>query len=129
MPAVKLLRSNSLGIKGTYRNANHHAQKLVPLIDALVEALPGTKYKTWIQAHNVHILETVDGRKFVLRPYTREDEGYVGLTISTKISRSKDSEVYLFSVEHDTDPTVFVKRVKALAKPNPAANCNAYCEE
>lgn len=128
MPVIKLLRKSSFGIDGTYKNAHHHAQKLLPLIDALVKVIPESKYQTWIQAHNVHILETVDGRKFILRPYSDETR-YVGMTVSTKGSRLKSSEVFLFSVRYDENYEFFIKAVLDLANVNPSNGKNHSDDE
>jgi hypothetical protein len=125
MPTVRLLRKASLGLAGTYRNAHHHAKKLLPIIDALVKELPNTSYKEWGQAHNVHTITTVDGRQFIFRPYTTGNQGYTGISLSLKLSRAKSSEIFLFSTtEDETEIKGFVQAVKALSIPKPQINEN-----
>lgn len=117
--AIKLLRKDSLGVDGTYRNAKHHAQNLIPIIDALVKELPMMNFKEWGQAHNVHTVTTWDNRKFIFRPYSDEG-GYAGITLSVKTSRSKESEVFLFKTTPDENQiNNFIWHVKALGRKNP----------
>ena len=85
---VKLLRSNSRGIEGTYDNANCHAKTLLPLLDFLRNCLEEqTGYQEWVQGNNIHLLKTKDGRTFVFRP-VHEPGGYVGISFSLRVSRS-----------------------------------------
>ncbi len=87
---IVLIRSNSKGLAGTIANAQCHAQPLLPLVNFLASQIAQLGFDRWVQGHNIHVLETVDGRKFVLRPVARKDEGYCGIQVYLRHSRSKN---------------------------------------
>lgn len=96
---VSLLRANSVGVDGTYKNAHHHAKALIALLDFLKFHISNqTAYEKWVQGSNVHLLVTPDGRTFVLRP-VHEPGGYVGIRFFLRISRSQ--EIPLAFLHHD----------------------------
>lgn len=100
---IKLLRKNSEGIAGTYRNARHHAKPAVPLIQKLEETFQ-TQLKPydfiWEQGHNVHVITTGDNRKLVFRPFHQPGNIW-GIDVLLKNSRT--SEVRLMTVRNETD--------------------------
>ena len=90
---VSLLQKRSLGIRGTYQNASHHAQALLPLIRDLEQffndhesGLP--EDIEWVQGHNVHLIRH-QGRTFVLRPF-HSGRRYNGISLSLRASRSQE---------------------------------------
>jgi len=75
---IKFLRSNSFGLSGTIRNADHHAKKLIPLVLALSAKIADWDFETWYQAHNIHVFRTTDGRNVILRAFG-DSTGYIGI--------------------------------------------------
>jgi hypothetical protein len=88
MMEIALLRKDGKGIQGSYDNADHHAQQLLPYIEALEPLVPSFGFKLWLQGHNVHVFTTYDDRKFDIVPYANET-GYVGIQFRLRLSRSK----------------------------------------
>lgn len=84
---VVLLRKDSQGIKGTIANANHHAQKILPFIEAIQGAIPHIGFALHRAGHNVHEFHTNDGRKFTLRAFTLNGR-YHGVRLALRVSRS-----------------------------------------
>lgn len=120
MLKVTPLRQGSRGIVGTYENANHHAKSLLDLIQFLEKKIPKSNFSFWRQGHNVHILETMDGRKFVLRPFSQKGIGYLGITLSAKFSRSDEMHLYtLYAYKNEFVYETFAKRLLKLAEPPP----------
>ena len=117
---VALLRRGSLGIQGTYQNLHHHALPLLPLVKYLEKKIPTLGFACWRQGHNVHVLETEDGRKFVLRPFSRKGVGYLGITLSAKVSRSHEIHlVTLWADQRDLTFANFALALRLLAQPQP----------
>lgn len=85
---VEFIRKGSVGIEGTYANADHHAKMLLPLIDYLVDKIDSWGFAKWRQGHNMHVLVTHDGRKFTLRPV--HNDGYFGVKVSAFHSRGRE---------------------------------------
>lgn len=85
---VEVIRSGSLGIAGTLKNADHHAKTLLPLLHYLAPKIPTLPLERWLQGHNVHVLATKDSRRFTLRPFAKKGEGYLGVRLSLRVSRS-----------------------------------------
>lgn len=87
---IKPVRKGSLMIKGTYRNADHHAKPCLPMIEFLETAFKTVlidDIKVWRQGHNVHFLESKHhDRVLMFRPFHREDEW--GIEVSLSVSRS-----------------------------------------
>ena len=109
---ISLLRKTSLGIQGTFANANHHAQTLLPMIEALRPQILSMGFTDWRQGHNVHEFVTADARRFTLRPFTR-DGSYVGLRLSFRLSRSK--EIFLTDCDNVRDLPQLVAFMQNLA--------------
>lgn len=86
---VSLLRKTSLGIKGSVRNAKHHAEAILPFIAAMRNALPLIGFAEWSQGNNVHEFRTQDGRRFTLRAFTK-DGAYLGVRLALRASRSSE---------------------------------------
>jgi hypothetical protein len=72
---------------------------LLPLIGLLTPLVAKLPFATWKQGHNVHVLETHDGRQFVLRPWSQRQIGYIGIQLFLRVSRSH--EVYLTCLTAD----------------------------
>jgi len=115
-----LLRKGSSGLAGTVINARHHAQNLLPLIQHLVSQLGSLDFKTWHQGHNVHVFETKDGRKFVLRAWSQTGIGYLGIRLMLRVSRS--NEIFLSCLKAAAarrEINAFVDLMETLACPQP----------
>ncbi len=128
--SIRIGRRGSSGIEGTFRNAEHHAKPVIPLVKALIALLPDAGFKDWIQYNNVHTLVTQDGREFNCRPLvyefelgkedTREPTQYGktwGLRVSCKVSRTE--EIALFDIKDMSDVTKafqFFKQTNSLKK-------------
>ncbi len=111
---VSILRAGGLGIDGTYRNANHHAEKVLPFLDMFKAAIPDLGFADWFQGHNVHELVTLDNRKFTLRAYTRQNE-YKGIRLSLRLSRSH--EIRLMDAETAKQIADMISMLNDLARP------------
>lgn len=97
---IRIGRKGSLGLEGTIRNANHHAQPTLVLIKALAGLLPRVGFKEWVQYNNLHTFITHDGRAYDLRPlvYLKEDSTRSwGISVSCRVSRGK--EIPLFDIK------------------------------
>lgn len=94
------LRKNSPGIDGTYKNAEHHAKHLIPIIDAIINSISITKFKEWQQGSNVHVFICDDGRKFTLRNIYK-DGNSIGIKLSYKASRSLELPLISISSVHE----------------------------
>lgn len=113
---ISLVRSDSQGIKGTYANAEHHAEACLPLIKALEAQVSVFGFKEWRQGHNVHLFETKDGRKFDIIPYFDGNE-YLGLQLRARLSRS--SAVPLQIITTLAEVNDMITTLKFLARPMP----------
>lgn len=105
----RCIRKGSKGIEGTYANIEHHATGVMSIVKILESAVE-TYHEyidEWIQGHNIHILKTVDGRKFAFRPYMCATSKSVnGVEVKLHLSRRQEirigliqsiEEAYLFS--------------------------------
>jgi hypothetical protein len=120
-PKVQLLRKTSSGLAGTFKNLDHHAQSLLHLVKFLVAEIPSWNIDVWHQGHNVHVLQTYDGRRLVLRPLALKGRGYVGISLDVRVSRTL--EVPLAQVYADK-PGVwgdFSRLVRTLTTVPPAS--------
>lgn len=86
---IRKLRSTNRGIDGTIANAKHHAQAIIPYIEALRHVVPTLPFKIWKQGHNIHQFINKDGRKFELVPLTEKEGTYVGVRFRMYISRKQ----------------------------------------
>jgi hypothetical protein len=114
---INLLRKGSLGIKGTERNADHHAKAVIPYIEVLKAAVPHMGFKEWKQGHNVHVLITRDDRVFVLRPIWEDGLGYTGVKLLARVSRTH--EIPLIGVTRISRLAHLVGAMEMIAKPVP----------
>lgn len=89
---IRFMRKNSLGLEGTYQNAEHHAQDLIGMIDYLKDRIERVGFKEWVQGHNVHEFKTYDERRFTLRGFKKDGE-YVGIRLSARLSRSEEFRI------------------------------------
>lgn len=95
---VTKLRTSSLGLDGTYKNAEHHAKDAIPLIKNISQTIInlGESYDfEWKQGNNVHILITKDDRKVTFRPFVSENREW-GIDVLIKVSNQ--IEVRLFAI-------------------------------
>lgn len=116
---VTLLRKDSLGIQGTYRNAEHHAQKILPIIQAIEKQLPKCGMALHKQGHNVHILEGHDGRRFDLIGFA-DDEGYKGVELRVRSSRSSAQRLMLITDISEVPDLIGMLQI--LSRPMPENN-------
>lgn len=114
---VKLIRKDSQGLKGTYANIDHHAQKVKLLVQALEPYGKHLGFKIWNQGHNVHEFTTHDNTSYTLRPVYDNEEGrdYIGLRLSLRVSRSV--EYRLTDVTELSDIPRLVEMMRLLAIP------------
>ena len=112
-------RSNSLGYAGTIRNAQHHAQKLLPLIYRVAQDILNWKYVEWVQGHNYHIFITSDDRKVILRPIHSSGNGYIGVSIELSKTRlcATGTGMLVTSIMADDDLDLFSNLMAALSMP------------
>jgi hypothetical protein len=115
--SIGLIRSDSLGLKGTIRNAKHHAGVIIPFINALREGVKHVGFAEWKQGHNVHVFFTTDGRQFTLRPVHTDADGYVGVKFSLKLSRSE--EIPLAVITDVSEATSLLTAMRLVARPHP----------
>ena len=111
---IHLLRRDGRGLEGTYANAHHHAQRIIPLVDALKPYGDQMGFADWYQGHNVHKFVTVDGRSFTLRPFINSGE-YRGVRLCARLSRS--FETFLMDITQLCETSVLVDTMKKLAEP------------
>lgn len=89
---VKLIRSDSLGIAGTYKNIDHHAEVMRPFVEAMERMVPHLGFKEWKQGHNVHEFVAHGGQRYTLRAFRwngddGEGEVYAGIRLALRVSR------------------------------------------
>ena len=114
---VVLIRSDSLGIDGTVANAKHHAEAILPYIDALKPIVPRLGFKLWKQGHNVHEFVTIDGRRFTLRAFIdNENTAYIGIRFSLRLDRS--NEVRLIDITSIGELAELILVMKKVAEPS-----------
>lgn len=115
---VQLLRKNGKGIQGTYDNAYHHAQDLIPVIKKIESRIQETQFASWRQGHNVHAFRTKDGREFRLRA-VRNNSKYVGIKLTIKIKRGLEKDLAFFYVDNrnDLSSDEFCTIIKACSEP------------
>ena len=123
---ISLLRSTSTGIEGTYKNADHHAQLLKPLIKQLAVLIPFMDLAKWKQGNNVHVLVTHCGRQIVLRPHIEDNiqefpsisyRNYIGIRASIRTSRTNEivlSTVY-FDKRNGVSVVEFAQMIQAVS--------------
>lgn len=116
---ISLVRKDSLGIEGTYRNAKHHAQNLIPFVEYLEREVTTFGFAEWQQGHNVHIFHTEDGRRFDLTPYP----GYQGILLRARVSRSYSIPIAI--VTKMSELPAFCSMLRVLANPLPKAPVEA----
>lgn len=112
-----VMRLGSLGIRGTYRNIDHHAQPLQPMVALLAAAVEFIPFKTWKQGHNVHALETFDGRVYRFRPIWEKDgrsRDYCGLRMLQVVS---GKEIQMVDMRREEDALAVVELLRILARP------------
>lgn len=111
---VEILRKGGLGIKGTYHNINCHAKKVESLVKSLWEEKDTYGFVQWKAGHNVHVAITEDGRPFCFYPINIPGEGYVGLRLFYRQSRSV--QVVITSIYYDTRNGVTLDTFKSILK-------------
>lgn len=109
---VTLLRRDGKGLVGTYENAEHHADAIIPFINKLKNIVGKIGFKAWQQGHNIHLLVRSDDVKFALRAYTRDGE-YVGVRLSLRVSKSV--EIPLIDIEDTAEIDQFIWLLENIA--------------
>lgn len=125
MTKIELLRSTSSGLTGTFQNIDHHAKKLRQLVIKLSHAANYWGFVKWQQGNNVHVFSTHDNRQFVFRPYYTKENGYIGISVSAKFSRSKEMPLFVvYYDQYDLDSAISKIDVtmKLLAKSIPESD-------
>ena len=89
MTQISLMRKDGQGIKGSIRNARHHAKPILPYIRILLPEVQKLGFDYWKQGHNIHEFYQTTDRKLTLRPYMREGV-YVGIRLALRISKSQE---------------------------------------
>lgn len=89
---VRKLRSNGKGLKGTFDNMYHHAEKLIPMVEILSKNGEDLGFAEWVQGHNVHEFITVEGVRYTLRGFIK-DNAYHGIRLALRVSRSYEERL------------------------------------
>lgn len=107
---IKLLRKGSVGIIGTYRNAEHHAKNCLPLIKILEAIITSYAHDEdyesfkWEQGNNIHIItRNLDGAQLAFRPYS--DHETWGIDVLAKFARS--DEMRLVTITNPETASLF----------------------
>lgn len=105
---ITKMRKGSKGLVGTYENIKCHAEGTREVVDEIVAMFKEypDAIKEWKQGHNVHIVETWDGRKLVFTPYQKEGKLIKGVLVSLYVSRGK--RIPLYSDETGTASLMFL---------------------
>lgn len=111
---ITLIRKDSKGLDGTYENAHHHAEAILPFIDRLKEPVKTLGFKLWRRGHNVHEFVTVEDIRYTLRAFTKDGE-YVGVRLALRVSRSH--EVRLIDITNPDDCWRLLDVMRMLASP------------
>jgi hypothetical protein len=120
------LRANGLGIVGTKRNADHHAEAIKPFIERLEKPLETLGFETWEQGHNVHQFTNVEGTKYTLRAFTKNNE-YVGIRLAVRVSRSH--EIRLIDITNPDDCWRLLDFMRMLASPAKGNRSGVMCDK
>lgn len=111
---VSLLRSNSQGLPGTLKNANHHAMKILPFIDILSKGADKLGFSVWRQGNNIHEFVTVEGTRYTLRAFVK-DGAYCGVRLALRVSRSL--EIRLIDIADVSECWRLLDVMRMLAQP------------
>jgi hypothetical protein len=111
---IELIRSDSLGIVGTWRNAEHHAEAIEPFIKAMQDVVVHLGFAVWRQGHNVHEFITEEGTRYTLRAFGNKS-GYIGIRLALRLSRS--SEIRLIDITNIDEVWRLVDTMRLLARP------------
>lgn len=114
-----MLRKGSIGLKGTYENANHHAKECLPIIDQIVSVIDYKKSSIakWEQGSNVHVLHANDGRRMILRAYHSEDVGW-GVEVGVRFSREHEIPIMTITTRDGVDNFITVLEAFMKVKEN-----------
>ena len=114
---IVLIRSDSKGLAGTVANAKHHAEAILPYIDALKPIVPRLGFKLWKQGHNIHEFVTIDGRRFTLRAFIDDgNTAYIGIRFSLRLDRS--NEIRLIDITSIAELAELILIMKKVAEPS-----------
>jgi hypothetical protein len=116
---IMLLRSDSTGIAGTIANAQHHAQHILPFIDAMKDAVKYLGFKRWKQGNNVHQFITHENRTLVLRPICNDGQSpfYCGVRLALKLGRTSTDEHRLMEITDPAEVPRMLEMMRAFAEP------------
>lgn len=116
--SISLLRKGGKGIKGTVANAEHHAEYILPFIEAMRGAVMHLGFKEWKQGSNVHEFITHHGARYTLRPICQEEDStkpfYCGIRLSLRLSRSEEHRLLEIDSVADAPRLLDVMRLLAL---------------
>lgn len=117
---VRIARSDSMGLQGTYENVDHHAAACKPLIDILVAGVEHIPFKRWVQGHNVHSLTTTDGRQYRFRPLNvgkgeNLDGRYIGLEMFEVLDGGRKNSA--FQITSNEEAFVALQVLAVYARP------------
>lgn len=116
MTKIVLMRKGSRGLAGTIANAEHHAEHMLPFIDALKDVVANLGFTQWIQGHNVHEFRTLDGRRYTLRAIVGwESNRYCGVRLALRPHRSL--EYPLLDITDVKFVPQLIATMQALAQP------------
>lgn len=113
MTQISLMRKDGQGIKGSIRNARHHAKPILPFIRILIPEVQKLGFQQWRQGHNIHEFFHVKDRKLTLRPFVR-DGVYVGIRLALRVSKSE--EFHLMDIESLGDIPILLNTMKKFAE-------------
>lgn len=108
-------RIDSQGMAGTYRNANCHAKNCLPFIQLLEVVREDLNIEKWVEAHNVHLFRTHDGREYKFRPLRTEAGGYIGIELWQLLPGKK--EVSVFQITDITDSSTLIAYLHHIVRP------------
>ena len=118
-PKIQLLRKTSSGLAGTYKNLEHHARPLRGIVDFLSGEIPTLGFDVWLQGHNVHILQSRDARRFVLRPIAIKGRGYTGISLDLRVSRTTEVPLAQIFADRPGSWDDFIRMLRFLAQNPP----------
>jgi hypothetical protein len=116
---VSLIRKGGKGIVGTVENAEHHANYILPFIEAMRGAVMHLGFKEWKMGSNVHEFIAGHGARYTLRPICQDSDKskpyYCGIRLSLRLSRSEEHR--LIEIDSVADVPRLLDVMRLLAMP------------
>jgi len=97
---IRLLRSNSHGLKATFARIKHHAPKIYELTKYLSRRTKDFDCE-WVQGDTRHDITSNSGQTYVLRGYRSPKAGYIGIKLGLKLGHKMESEHHVLTVYFD----------------------------